>query len=192
MKTKLHFALLFSALALIGSAGANAAPVLTNGGFETGDFTGWTQTGNSTFNGVECPGAGSGPFQGNCDAFFGPVGSPGGISQTITGLIAGQVYNLGFAFRPDGGTPSLFSATFGTQTLLSLTNPPASPYQAFSFAHTAAATSEVLAFNFRDDPGFLFLDAVTVSVAAQAPEPAALALLGLGLAGLGFSRRKRA
>src|SRR5882724_10870417 len=62
----------------------NAVELVTNGSFETGDFTGWTQVGNTGFGGVECPGAPfAGPGDGNCDAFFGPVGSTGGITQTL-------------------------------------------------------------------------------------------------------------
>ncbi len=42
-------------------------------------------------------------------------------------------------------------------------------------------------FTFRDDPGFFFLDDVSLVV----PEPATMALLGAGIVGLGFSRRRR-
>jgi hypothetical protein len=158
---------------------AGAASIVVNGGFETGDFTGWTQSGNTGFNGVQCPGPSATVAQGNCSAFFGPVGSTGTISQTLT-TIVGQSYDIRFAFLPDGGNPSSFSALFDGFTLLSATNPPASSsFQFLSFVRTANSTSTNLSFTFRDDPGFLFLDAV--SVEAAVPEPMTLSLVGLGL-----------
>jgi hypothetical protein len=127
-------------------------------------------------------------FQGNCSAFFGPVGTTGGISQTLNSLIVGAFYDVTFAFEPDGGTPSSFSATFGGANLISLSNPAASPYQLFHFVTRATSASQVLAFNFRDDPGFLNFDAVSVRI----PEPGTMALLGIGMAGLWAGRRRKA
>jgi len=176
------------AVAIAGIAPCYAGNIVVNGGFETGDFTGWTQTGNSSFDGVQCPGPGSAVAEGNCSAFFGPVGSIGGITQNLTTQI-GQTYLISFDFEPDGGTPSSFSALFNGNTLYTVTNPPASAYQVFNFAAAATSTTTAIAFNFRDDPGFLFLDAVSVQAA---PEPATVALVGLGIGALFFWRRRLA
>src|SRR5437588_12860897 len=152
----------------VGTAQA-AVNLVANGSFETGSFLPeWTPTGNTGFTGVECPGAPfAGPGDGNCDAFFGPVGSIGGITQNLATNI-GQRYFISFDFQPDGGTPSSFSATFGGTTLISLNNPPASPYQILNFVATATAATTAIAFNSRDDPGFLKLDSVVVSLSVPA------------------------
>jgi hypothetical protein len=49
---------LTAALGFAVAGPANAAELVTNGSFETGDFTGWTLAGNTGFTGVECPGVG--------------------------------------------------------------------------------------------------------------------------------------
>jgi hypothetical protein len=182
-------------LALLGAAfaasTAQAAVVnlINNGDFETGDFTGWTQFGNTTFNGVACsPGFGAGS---PCASFFGPIGSAGGISQTLTGLDVGGEYILSFQLQNSADVPSFFAVTFGTTTIYSETNPPASgpvgAYKGFNFNMQATAATQTLSFTFRDDPGFFILDKVAVTV----PEPTTLALVAAALAGLGFARRER-
>jgi len=171
------------AAAVPAHAGAN---LVVNGGFESNgcDFTpGWTQFGDTSFSGVDA----LNPFEGHCSAFFGPL-APGGITQTVGGLIVGQPYAISFAFEPDGGIPSSFSASFGGVTLLNLTNPPfSSSYLVRTFLTRATGVSEVLAFTFTDLPGSIRLDAVSVSI----PEPATLALLGIGLVGFWAGQRRK-
>ena len=74
------------ALAVITFGTALLAQV-QNGGFETGDFTDWTVSGDTSFVGVcnttTCPDFGIGVFDGTYSAYFGPVGDTATISQEI-------------------------------------------------------------------------------------------------------------
>ncbi len=161
-------------------------PLLVNGGFEEGDFTGWTLDDPSGFTVVSCPGPGSDVAEGFCAAALGAEGTEGTLTQSFA-TTPGTTYALSFAFKWDGGTPALFTALVDGHPLFSRVDPPA--ISDFRFARTfftATAATTTLAFEFRDDPGFMGLDAVAVTI----PEPMSAALVGLGLAGLALTRRR--
>jgi hypothetical protein len=66
------------------------SPTINNGGFESGSFPPWASGGNNGFDGVTCPGPSSIVHGGNCAAFFGAVGAPSSLSQTVTGNVGGN------------------------------------------------------------------------------------------------------
>ena len=121
---------------LLGSA-ANAN-IVTNPGFETGDFTGWTQGGDTSFTGVD-----GNPHSGNFAAFFGPVDSIGTLSQTLT-TTPGELYNIDFWLENDdtSGVNS-FSVSFDGNVLDSMTGASAFGYTEFSFTALASTSSTV-------------------------------------------------
>ena len=177
---------------LLGVAASAQANLVTNGGFETGDFTGWTLAGNTGFTGID-----GDAHSGNFAAFLGAVGSNTLLSQTLA-TTTGASYTLTFFLANDGGSPNNFSVSFDGQNLvgggspgLPIVNGPGFPYTEYSFNVTALDNAAVLQFQDRQDPAFWHLDDVSVTPNQAVPEPATLTIFGSALAGLAFIRRRR-
>ena len=176
-------------MALVASAAAvsaSAAELVANGGFETGDFSSWSLTGNTGFAGVTNNPVHSGQY-----AFFdGAVGSVGVLSQTVA-TVAGQSYDFSFWLRSDGGTPNNFTASLGGVALIApLVNAGAFGFTQFSGTIVAASNNASLSFGFRDDPGFWELDDVSLANGVGGvPEPATWGLMLTGFLGAGAAIR---
>ena len=87
---------------------AQSAEIVVNGGFETGDFSGWTLSGNTDSTGVDA----FLPHTGRYAASIAPVGSLGYLTQTLP-TVEGTTYSLSFWLANDGGTPNEFQALWG-------------------------------------------------------------------------------
>lgn len=179
---------------------------LVNGGFETGNFNGWTLTNvdlNNDF--VMVIGDSINPsttaHSGNSEALLGKTGSVGTISQSFA-TSAGQAYKVNFWLANDG-TPQMagfdgsgivsFAAKWNgvAQTINPIidTNM-ASPYTLYQFTAIASGDTSEIAFDFQHDTSTFHLDDVS---ATPTPIPAAAWLLGSGLMGLiGFRRKPNA
>jgi hypothetical protein len=180
------------AILVIGTA---ALAQVNNGSFETGDFSGWTVSGDTGFTGVcdvsSCPG-GFGPQDGNFAAYFGPVGDTATISQSIA-TTPGDTYSLSFYLaNPVGGTPNFFQVTFGNSSFSFTNFGVAFNWQQFTLTTVATSTETPLSFTFRNDPSYWFLDNVTVQQSGgTVPEPSTFLMFGTGVVGIaGIVRRK--
>lgn len=135
----------------------NAQNLVVNGGFETGDLTGWTESGNTGYTGVSTANAHSG----NYAAYLGPVGSDVYLDQDIA-TTPGDTYQVTFWLMNPGGTPSDFTAKFGDATLMSLVDSSAQGYTEYVFDVTATSSLTDLDFAARQDPSYWYLDDVSV------------------------------
>lgn len=187
MKILARLFLTLAAAAALSSATPAFANLVSNGGFETGDFTDWTQFGNTGATGVSTLSpTGVGPHSGSFLGFFGAVGSDGGIFQNLT-TVMGQTYNLTFWLANDPGTPNDFSILWNGATIFSQVDASPFGYTLFSFSGLlATGTSTQLAFSFRQDPRYFELDDVSVTT----PDGGnTVLLLGLGMIGICLIRR---
>jgi hypothetical protein len=181
-------------LCTIGTAAQ--AQLVQNGSFETGDFAGWTRSGDTLLTSVTVPTLGA--PDGDRYAVLASFGTTGTISQKIPTDI-GRNYIYSFSLANSVGITTLgqqssFLFAAGGNPLVSLTNPTGFQFTPFSGTFTASSTETEIAFTARHDPGAFRLDAISVNGArvGAVPEPATWAMMigGFGTVGTALRRRK--
>ena len=188
VRNRLLIGAVFGLAAGLASA-AHAANLITNGGFETGTFSGWITGANSYPEFVR-----SSPTwpvkDGNyAGEIAGYTYDPNTLSQTVSD-VAGKSYILSFWRYQDmsGGPPVELSVTWDGATIFSeLTPSVGNVYQRFT--ETVVGTgSDTLTFIAANDPAYTYIDDVTL-----VPEPGTWAMILIGVGAIGarlrFARR---
>jgi hypothetical protein len=146
-----------------------SADLVFNGGFETGDFTGWILSGNPIPGKVDTINPHSGTYAADLTA----LGSPSFMEQFLA-TSPGVTYDLTYFLDVSSASniaPMEFIAQVNGITLFDQTNLPPQPYTRYSFPFIAKGTSTDLKFGFRYDAGSFFLDDISVTTT---PEPASI------------------
>lgn len=115
----------------------------------------------------------SGPNSGSWYAAFSATSASQATTSTLTQTITttpNTTYVVSFFLANEGGPHNTFLATFGGQTVLSLTDSNAFGYRQYSATIVATSRSSVLAFTGEQDPSAFGLDDVSVE-AESAPAP---------------------
>lgn len=171
---------------------ASAVELVTNGGFETGSFSGWTA--------FPLPDQGAFgvdntlPHSGVDSAFFGGDGSTTYRISQVLSTVANTSYTVSFWLdgRFTAGGAASFVGSFGGSNFVSLSDADgAFTFKHYTFQLTATSASTTLSFAGYNKPDFYTLDDVSVQGASPVPEPASYALAALGLAVLlGWAKRR--
>ena len=176
----------FGLLACVAFAAHAGTNLVENGGFETGNFSGWTVSDTSlTLASTEDP------HTGLYEANLGNR-SLSTIEQSIS-TVAGTSYTvdmwIGRLGLLAGGDEFSLAVSFAGTTFVNLSAaslPLNSPYAEYSATITATTSSSPLLITYVDQPSYILIDDVSViSPASTVPEPGETALLLSGLALLG-------
>jgi hypothetical protein len=136
--------------------------LVQNGGFETGDFSDWTSSGSFRFTSVSS----SSPYvhSGIDGAQLGSSGSLGFISQILSTTPGKTNFLSLWLDSPDGSSPNEFQVDWNRTVIFDQTNIGAIGWTNLQFAVISTGTNTVLQFGFRDDPSYLGLDDISVTV----------------------------
>ena len=159
--------------------------LLVNGGFERGDFSGWTVQYDETLASVTAGGAYA-PAEGEYQAAFGTGGTVTIFSDAFA-TTAGKRYVVRFAVANAAG--DAFLAGPSDLPVLQLNGPASFAYRMRGYVFTAGGASERIGFQAAALNGTWYLD--DVRVAAFVPEPATWAMLIVGFAMVGAAARRR-
>ena len=190
MKRILSLILVATAVLIVSALPASAITnLVTNGGFENGDFTGWTHSGDGGYDTIVS--SSSFVHTGVYGALLGPINPQASLYQ-ILDTIPGQTYSISFWLKNDGGiTPDNdFTAYWGntSNTLFSGQDLGDSPFTEYTYLQVASSATTQFGFSYFNFPSYFGLDDVSV---APVPIPGALILFGSGLMGLVGVARNR-
>jgi hypothetical protein len=185
MKFVRPFAISSALLVLASAQSVRADNLLTNPGFETGNFNGWSAVG--PFLGLQSGHTGS--FSAYCGAGYNDNGTVGDLfSQTIP-TTPGLNYDVSLWVLGSGGSgPAEAYVLWDGGKVLDLNNPSFNSWTQLEVTVTATAETTTVGFGFRNQPAAYLLDDASVS---QTPEPSALALAGMALAGFVIYRHRK-
>jgi hypothetical protein len=173
--------LALACLLVLGIAQSVNANLIVNGGFETGNFIGWTETGNTSSTFVN----GEPHRPGKFAAWFGATGSRGGIFQMFA-TTTGKTYQFDFWLK-NTGSYSEAHVFWNEKEVLNLIDPGNFGYKHYVFTETATEASTEIKFLFENNPNWYRLDGVNVS---GVPDTASTFSL-FGLAFLSFTALRR-
>lgn len=170
------------------SSRASAANLVINGGFETGNFQGWTTVAalaGSNF------GVSRFPHTGSYAAEFGGVaaGDFDAIYQDLT-TTPGSSYALDFWLKNGGNPQNDFQVYWGGSLIMNTLNSSLFGYTEYTYILTASKSSTQLLFQGYQLPSHYFLDDVSVT-SASVPEPSTLMLLVSTVPALLLELRRR-